>query len=373
MTANKTKWVRLGDYIELCDERNRNLSVTLSQGIANTKVFQAPKQVSANSKNDKIVRTGQFAYNRATTRNGEKISIALRTGLDCTVSSAYCVFQIKDESILNPYYLWLFFSRSEFDRYARYTSQGSAHEFFDWEDMCRVKIPLPSIGVQEELVSTYQGLQSLAEDNEALIAPLTQACEALVVDCKRMYKLRPLGNFIEEVKVYIGDKPNYEVRGINMTYGFIPTVANMTNIDISKYKMVPKGHFACNLMHVGRDVTIPIAYNSLEDNIAVSPAYYVFCIKARQHSVISPSYLSIILGRKEFGRLAWFHTIGSVRGNLPDKTLNNIEIPIPPPEVQESIVNLYRCLEEAKRIAAEARQQMRNLCPALIQKAIHSA
>lgn len=139
--------VPLGDYIEEVDERNTDLSVSLSQGIANTKVFQEPKQVSSNSKSDKIVRTGQFAYNRATTRNGEKISIAYRIGADCTVSSAYCVFKVTKEDLLNPYFLWMFFSRSEFDRYARYLSKGSAHEFFEWEEMCRVQIPLPPLEV----------------------------------------------------------------------------------------------------------------------------------------------------------------------------------------------------------------------------------
>lgn len=94
----------IGPYIEECDERNVDLSVRLSQGIANTKVFQAPKQVALNSKSDKIVRTGQFGYNRATTRNGEKISIAYRTGADCTVSSAYGVFKITNEDIIEPYF-----------------------------------------------------------------------------------------------------------------------------------------------------------------------------------------------------------------------------------------------------------------------------
>ena len=84
----------IGPYIQECDERNTDLNIKLSQGIANTKVFQSPKQVALNSKSDKIVRTGQFGYNRATTRNGEKISIAYRLGADCTVSSAYCVFKI---------------------------------------------------------------------------------------------------------------------------------------------------------------------------------------------------------------------------------------------------------------------------------------
>ena len=134
-SAKKYNIVQLGSYIEPRDERNTNLEIKLSQGISNLKHFQNPKQVAANSKSDKIVRKGQFAYNRATTRNGEKISIAYRDGEDCTVSSAYQVFVIKDMSVLNPYFLLLWFSRPEFDRYARYKSEGSAHEFFDYSAM----------------------------------------------------------------------------------------------------------------------------------------------------------------------------------------------------------------------------------------------
>ena len=146
----------IGPYIEEIDERNSDLSIKLSQGIANTKVFQDPKQVAANSKADKIVRTGYFGYNRATTRNGEKISIAYRTGPDCTVSSAYGVFKITDEEHLNPYFLWMWVSRPEFDRYARYMSKGSAHEFFEMDEMRRVRIPLPPLDVQRAIVNIYK-------------------------------------------------------------------------------------------------------------------------------------------------------------------------------------------------------------------------
>ena len=153
---NKFGLMEIGPYIEEIDERNSDLKIKLSQGIANTKVFQDPKQVSVNSRSDKIVRTGCFAYNRATTRNGEKISIAYRTGPDCTVSSAYGVFRITDENIIDPYFLWMWFSRSEFDRYARYKSKGSAHEFFEFEEMRRVKIPKAPIEVQRTIASIYK-------------------------------------------------------------------------------------------------------------------------------------------------------------------------------------------------------------------------
>jgi type I restriction enzyme M protein len=151
--------VRLGDYICEDDERNTDLKISLSQGISNLKFFQDPKQVAANSKSDKVVRTGHFAYNRATTRNGEKISIAYRDGEDCTVSSAYGVFHIIDTSLLNPYFLMMFFKRAEFDRYARWRSEGSAHEFFSFDMMKEVRIPLPPIHIQEAIVNVYKGLE----------------------------------------------------------------------------------------------------------------------------------------------------------------------------------------------------------------------
>lgn len=151
--------VRLGDYIVEDDERNSDLKVTLAQGISNLKFFQDPKQVAANSKNDKIVRHGHFAYNRATTRNGDKISIAYRDGEDCTVSSAYGVFHIIDHDLLDPYFLMMFFKRAEFDRYARWRSEGSAHEFFSFDMMKEVQIPLPPIHIQRAIVNVYKGLE----------------------------------------------------------------------------------------------------------------------------------------------------------------------------------------------------------------------
>lgn len=173
----KPGYKRLGDYIEPMDERNSNLSVKLSQGICNNKYFITPRQVAENSANDKIVRTGQFAYNRATTRNGDKISIAYREGPDCTVSSAYQIFRIKDENKLNPHYLWMWFRRPEFDRYARFKSRGSAHEFFEWDEMCEVYLPIPVIKEQRRIVAEYQAVEKRIISNEALIKHLKESAK----------------------------------------------------------------------------------------------------------------------------------------------------------------------------------------------------
>ena len=176
---SKAEYKRLGDYIRPIDVRNRDLKINLSQGICNAKYFQNPKQVADNPQTHKVVRTGQFAYNRATTRNGEKISIALREGPDCTVSSAYQVFEVIDENLLNPKYLMMWFKRPEFDRLAIYYSHGSAHEFFEWDAMCDVMLPIPSITRQREIVSEYETLSNRIHLNNQMIQHLETTAQAL--------------------------------------------------------------------------------------------------------------------------------------------------------------------------------------------------
>lgn len=176
---NRSDYKRLGDYIEPVDERNTNGEIKLSQGISNNKYFQTPKQVATDSTKDNIVRKGYFAYNRATTRNGEKISIAYREGEDCTVSGAYQVFRIKDESLLHPVYLWMWFRRPEFDRYARFKSHGSAHEFFEFDEMCEVMLPVPSIERQRAMVAEYETLSRRIDLNRSMIAQLEATAQTL--------------------------------------------------------------------------------------------------------------------------------------------------------------------------------------------------
>lgn len=176
---NRSDYKRLGDYIEPVDERNTNGEIKLSQGISNNKYFQTPKQVATDSTKDNIVRRGYFAYNRATTRNGEKISIAYREGEDCTVSGAYQVFRIKDESLLHPVYLWMWFRRPEFDRYARFKSHGSAHEFFEFDEMCEVMLPVPSIERQRAMVAEYETLSRRIGLNRSMIAQLEATAQTL--------------------------------------------------------------------------------------------------------------------------------------------------------------------------------------------------
>ena len=170
----------IGKYIKPVDVRNKDLKVSLAQGITNDKEFATPKQVADEERNAKIVRTGQFAYNRATTRNGEKISIAYRTGPDCVVSSAYQIFEIKEKEKLFAEYLMMWFKRSEFDRYARYMSKGSAHEFFEYNDMEEVQIPIPDINVQKSIANIYKVYNERKRINEQLKQQIKDICPILI-------------------------------------------------------------------------------------------------------------------------------------------------------------------------------------------------
>ena len=181
---------KIGQYILPIDERNKNLQISLAQGITTDKVFTLPKQVAEAEKNAKIVRKGQFAYNRATTRNGEKISIAYREEEDCVVSSAYQVFEVKNKMTLLPSYLMMWFKRAEFDRYARYMSKGSAHEFFEYSDMEEVEIPIPDISIQQSIVDIYHVYITRKRINEKLKAQIKNICPILIRGSLEKYNKR---------------------------------------------------------------------------------------------------------------------------------------------------------------------------------------
>jgi type I restriction enzyme S subunit len=155
----------LGEYIHPVDERNRDLSIDNLLGVSIEKKFipSIANIIGTDLSSYKIVRTGQFAYGPVTSRNGEKISIALLQGDDCIISSSYSVFEIVDKEKLDPEYLMLWFSRPEFDRYARFRSHGSVREIFDWDEMCAVELPVPSIEKQREIVKAYRAITERIE------------------------------------------------------------------------------------------------------------------------------------------------------------------------------------------------------------------
>ena len=374
MSANdNVKWVRLGDYIELCDERNSESKYTLEdvRGISIQKKLIPTKadMKDVSLTPYKLLKPYEFSYVTVTSRNGGKISLAMNdTDNTYLVSSSYENFRCKDCSKLIPEYLYLLLSRSEFDRYARFNSWGSARETFDWSELCRIEMPLPDISIQKELVATYNGLKSLAEQNEALIEPLSKACEAFIVDCKTKYPEVELSDYIE-----LCDERNSEskytledVRGISIQKKLIPTKADMKDVSLTPYKLLKPYEFSYVTVTSRNGGKISLAMNDTDNTYLVSSSYENF--RCKDCSKLIPEYLYLLLSRSEFDRYARFNSWGSARETFDWSELCRVKIPLPPLEVQQSIVDLYRCLEEAKKIASEAREKLKTLCPALIQK-----
>ena len=154
----RSNYKTLGNYIQMVDERNRGGEIDYLLGVSINKQFipSTANIVGTDLSNYKIVRTGQFTYGPVTSRNGEKISIALLKDKDCIISSSYTVFEVINKEELDPEYLMLWFSRPEFDRYTRYMSHGSVREIFGWDEMCKVELPVPPIEKQRSIVKAYQ-------------------------------------------------------------------------------------------------------------------------------------------------------------------------------------------------------------------------
>ena len=157
----KSNYEKLGGYIRLVDERNKDCSITRLLGVSIEKNFieSIANTIGTDMSTYKIVKKGQFAYGPVTSRNGDKISIALLEEDKCIISSSYSVFEITDTSKLLPEYLNLWFKRPEFDRYARFHSHGSAREIFDWTEMCNVELPIPEIEEQIKIVNAYNAIE----------------------------------------------------------------------------------------------------------------------------------------------------------------------------------------------------------------------
>ena len=168
----------LGNYIRLVDERNKDLSVTKLLGVSISKKFipSIANIVGTDLSNYKIVRTGQFAYGPVTSRNGEKISIAYLDEEDCIISNSYTVFEVENKEELDPEYLMLWFSRPEFDRYARYKSHGSVREIFDWNELCMVELPVPDIEKQRKIVKAYKTITDRIALKQKINDNLTAQC-----------------------------------------------------------------------------------------------------------------------------------------------------------------------------------------------------
>lgn len=244
------KKVKLGDLLELCDERNSDLKYDLSdvRGISIKKVFIDTKadMEGVSLKPYILVKPDSFAYVTVTSRNGEKITIAHNdTKETFIVSSSYVVFKVKRTDLILSEYLFMYFNRTEFDRYSRFNSWGSARETFSWQEMCDIDIELPPIDVQKKYVDIYLAMLANQRAYEQGIDDLKLVCDAYIEDLRRKMPSEEIGKYL-----ILSDRRNDLnlsvdfVRGLATSKEMIPTKADMDGVKLDNYKLVLPGQIA---------------------------------------------------------------------------------------------------------------------------------
>lgn len=360
---------KLGDLIELKSICNSNLQYGIDhvRGVNNLKQFMSTKADLSTRDLSKfqIVAVGDFVFNHRTSRNGSKFSIAYNDTQEPVICTEdYVVFRVKPEctSQLMAEWLYLYFNRPEFDRYVITNSWGSSTEFYNWEDICDIDIELPDITIQKKYAAIYKTMVQNQQCYEQGLADLKLTTDAVMEKFKHDTMRAPLGELIEESDARNRDESITSVHGVNKDKKFMPSVASGS--DLSKYKIVRKNQFACNLMHVGRDKVVPVALQTEESSLIVSPAYLVFEVKT---SKMLPEFLLMWLSREETDRYAWFMCDTNVRSGMEKKRFFEIDIPIPSIVEQEALVELFHALTMRRNINEKLKTQIKDVCPILIR------
>lgn len=357
--------VKLGQFIKQSDSRNSELlfGENAVVGISTQKDL-IPTKANLNGvslSSYKIVKPNEFVYVPDTSRRGDKIALALNTtNSTFLVSSIYTVFYVDDTDRLLSDYLFMFFNRPEFDRYARTNSWGSARETFNWEDMCDIELDLPDLPTQEKYVAIYKAMQANQQSYERGLEDLKTACFARIEKMRKEYPLSMIGEYIQPYKEKNSDGLITLEQGINIEKQFI--TPQRSNSNLTGRKIVRHGQFAyCTQLN---NANVAIAYREGEDCV-VSSVYDVFEITRKKE--LLPHYLMLWLIRPEFGRYVYWASEGSAYEFLNYNNLASYRIPVPSIEQQKAVADLYQCYVTRKRINEQLKAQLRKICPILIR------
>lgn len=361
-----TEYHRLGDYIRPVDVRNRDLKVTELLGLSVSKEFipSIANTIGTDMSTYKIVEKGQFVYIADTSRRGDKIAIALLSDYDnAIVSQVYTVFEVINHNALLPEYLMMWFRRPEFDRYARFHSHGSAREVFDWDELCDVQLPVPSIERQREIVSEYETLTRRIRLNEQMIEKLEATAQALYrhtfvdnIDKQNLPQGWHLGTLGEVATVKAGgDKPKEFSEKPTEEYN-IPVYAN---------GIENKGIFGYTNKAVIKEKSITI---SARGTIG-------YCFLRRQ-PYVPIVRLIVVVPHKEVMAQYLYHYMneanmkgsGSVQSQLTVPDMEKVEIIMPPQMMLEDFHNHAEIIDKSISIREHENEQLTKLQSLLLAK-----
>jgi len=366
---------KLGSLIEKIERKNYDLKFTVDDvcGVSAQKTLM-PTKADINGRNISvfsILQPNEFVYNRRTTRMGDRICIAYNdTKQSYILTEDYILFFVKNEDALLPQYLYMFFNRPEFDRYARTNSWGSATELFSWEEMCDVDIEVPPLPIQQKYVDIYKAMVANQQSYARGLDDLKLSFDAFLDKVKHASQNKAVGELLKEVDCRNAGGKITDVQGININKQFMPSVADIFGVNLENYKVVRKGQFAYSGMQTGRDECIRIALYTGDPPIIISPAYSVFEVK---DETVLADYIMVWFSRAESDRRGWFMSDSSIRTNLDLDRFYEIQIPVPNDGMQRSIVELYSVYIARRRISEQLKAQIKDICPILIKGSLEEA
>ena len=377
----------LGDFIRQVDVRNTDGKEENLLGVSVQKMFipSIANTVGTDFTKYKVVKRGQFTYIPDTSRRGDKIGIALLTDYDeGLVSNIYTVFEVKDENELLPEYLMLWFSRPEFDRYARFKSHGSVREIMDWDEMCKVELPVPSIDKQRSIVKAYQTITERIELKRRINDNLDSTMQAI-------YK-----NYFVDFTPFKSEPTCAtklgEIPASWSVCKFCDLCDLLNGRAYSQEELLDSGKY--RVLRVGNFFTKNSWYYSdmeLEDNKYCYPDDLLFCwsasfglyiwndVKTIYHyhiwkidfSKTAPYYREYIFLylKQELNKLSK-EGHGSVMAHLTKSGVENLDIVSPPEEIIKQFHNSIIPFIEYKKLVEKEVQQLTELRESILSKMV---
>ena len=365
----KSNYKQLGQFIRQVDVRNSEGKEENLLGVSVQKKFipSIANTVGTDFKKYKVVKKGKFTYIPDTSRRGDKIGIALLEDYEeGLVSNVYTVFEIIDEKQLIPEYLMLWFSRPEFDRYARFKSHGSVREVMDWDEMCKVELPVPPYEKQKEIVDGYKAItERIAlkqKINDNLVAVGTASIQknvgrgALInlteAEMDRLtlpdgFEIQNVSEFCRETKSGSTPSRTNNEYWENGTISWVKSGEVHNNITLQTEEYItPLGLNESSTKLLPKDTVLMAMYGVTAGEVGY------LAIEATTNQAICGMicnskanaaylYFSLIQSQTAISRLS----NGGVQDNLSKNFIDNIKIVVPPSEFIEKM-NLTAIVEQ---------------------------
>ena len=360
---------KIGSLISVIDERNEygitefyglNINKEFIPTVANTEGLDESKY--------KVVRKNRFVFSGMQTGRDECIRISMYLQEQpIIVSPAYTTFEVTAKDIILPQYFFMLFLSKERDRLGWFYSDGSIRSNLDWDRFCDIELELPSLLIQQKYLDIYKAMVANQQSYERGLEDLKFVCDGYF-DIAKKHETKLLGNYIENVdsRNADGSYSTEDVRGITNNKEFATTKADISNVDLSKFKIVLPGEFAYNGRTDGRDMLV-LALNREDHPIIVTFNYNVFRIRRNKEKELLAEYLYAYCKRSEFDRRVRFNSWGSSQELLSWETLCGFKVPVPDINEQQSIASICELYIQRKTVNAKLKAQIKDICPILIK------